>query len=72
MKATRITIVNFVVNHFLNAHSTKIHIHTVHEGHKDHKRDSCGKSFTEARILKKHIHAVHKSYVVNYFQKQEN
>ena len=72
MKATRITIVNFVVNHFLNAHSTKIHIHTVHEGHKDHKCDSCCKSYTEARILKKHIHAVHENHEVNCFQKQEN
>ena len=72
MKATRITIVNFVVNHFLNAHSTKIHIHTVHKGHKDRKCDSCGKSYTEARILKKHIHAVHESHVVNCFQKLEN
>jgi len=37
----------------------KKHIHTVHEGHKDHKCKSWGKSFSEAGNLKKHIHKVH-------------
>ena len=36
------------------------HIKTVHEGHKDHKCESCGKSFSEAGALKKHIHTTHK------------
>ena len=31
----------------------------IHEGHKDHKCESCGKSFTRAQHLKKHIHTVH-------------
>ena len=32
------------------------HIHTVHEGHKDHKCESCGKSFTSAKDLAYYIH----------------
>ena len=37
----------------------KIHIHAVHEGHKDYKCESCGKSFTGAQSLKEHINTVH-------------
>ena len=32
---------------------------TVHGGHKDYKCESCGKSFSEAWILKRHSHTVH-------------
>ena len=28
-------------------------------GHKDHKCESCGKSFPQANALKKHIHTIH-------------
>ena len=44
---------------FSNGATLKIHIHTIHEGHKDHKCESCGKSFTGAQYLKKHIHTIH-------------
>ena len=37
----------------------KKHIHSVHNGQKDHKCDSCGKAFSSAGDLKKHINAVH-------------
>ena len=40
----------------------KIHLHTVHEGHKDYKCESCGKSFSQAGDLKKHIHTVHEGH----------
>ena len=36
-----------------------MHIHTVHEGHRDHKCKFCGKSFLRADNLKSHIHKVH-------------
>ena len=35
------------------------HIHTVHEGYKDHKCESCGKTFSSAQYVKKHIHTFH-------------
>ena len=61
MKVIKITNVNLVVNylHMQYAHSLKEHIHTVHEGHKDYKCDSCGKSFTGGQYLKMHIHNIH-------------
>ena len=34
-------------------------MNTIHEGHKDHKWESCGKSFSIGGSLKKHIHTVH-------------
>ena len=43
---------------FTRALSLKNHIHTIHDGHKIHKCESCGKSFSEAG-LKKHMHTVH-------------
>ena len=48
MKDTKITNVNLAENHLLDqirACSLKKHIHTVHEGHKDHKYDYCGNSW---------------------------
>ena len=44
---------------FSQAGYLKKHIHTVHEGLKDHKCEFCGKSFSEAGTLKKHIQTVH-------------
>ena len=35
------------------------HIHTVHEGQKDNKCESCGKLFSQAANLKRHIHLIH-------------
>ena len=40
----------------------KKHIYTVHEGHKDYKCESCGKSFAEAGSLRKHIHRIHEGH----------
>ena len=54
---------------FCRAYVLKIHIHTIHEGHKDHKCESCVKSFSAAGNLKKHIPNV--NHAVNYFLKQE-
>ena len=44
------------------SHSLKRHIHTLHEGHKDYKCSSCGKSFSRSQYLKKHIHTVHEGH----------
>ena len=44
---------------FNAAYKLKIHIRTVHEGHKDFKCDSCGKLFSGAGGLKRHIASVH-------------
>ena len=40
----------------------KNHIHTIHNGYKDHNCEYCGKSLTRANVLKKHINTVHNSY----------
>ena len=40
----------------------KKHMHTIHEGHKDFKCESCGKSFSHAHTLKKHIHTIHEGH----------
>ena len=32
----------------------KMHIKTIHGGHKDYKCESCGKSFSQAENLKRH------------------
>ena len=54
MKVTKITNVNLAVNHFLYSQNVKKHLHSVHEGHKDYKFESCEKSFSDAGNLKKH------------------
>ena len=51
MKAIQITNVIHVVNHS--------HLHTVHDGYKDYKCVSCGKSFSLVHNLKRHIQTVH-------------
>ena len=38
------------------------HIKTGHGGHKDYKCECCGKSFSEAKSLKKHIHTIHEGH----------
>ena len=38
------------------------HIYTIHDGHKDHKCESCGKSFSQAENLKRHIQTVHEDH----------
>ena len=37
----------------------KNHIYRIHEGNKDHKCKSCGKSFSLVRYLNRHIYTVH-------------
>ena len=54
-----------MVKHYLVQGYLKKHIHTVYEGHKDHKCKSCGKSFSQVGSLKIHkrtIHEGHKDY----------
>ena len=41
---------------FCDAGILRMHIHTVHDGHKDHKCKSCGKSFTGKPYLRKHTY----------------
>ena len=53
---SKITNVNLVVNVFTHL---KDYTHTVHEGSKDYKCDSCGKSFSKIYKLKTHHHTVH-------------
>merc|ERR1711974_76813 len=43
-------------------HKKRNHIHTIHEGRKEHKCESCGKSFSDASNLKKHIHTIHEGH----------
>ena len=38
------------------------HLHTVHDGYKDHKCESCGKSFSLAGELKRHIGKIHEGH----------
>ena len=40
----------------------KRHIHSVHEDRKDHKCESCNKSFSQAGDLKRHYHIVHEGH----------
>ena len=50
------------VKSFSGAQYLKKHIHTVHEGHKDHKCESCSKSFSLATYLEKHIYTIHEGH----------
>ena len=54
MKATKITNVTLVES--ISSKNLKKHIHTIREDYKDHKCDSCGKTFH--KNLKKHIHTI--------------
>ena len=36
--------------------------YNVHEGHKDHKCEACGKLFSFRVNLKRHIHNIHKGH----------
>ena len=58
MKAAEITNVNLVKK----PDTLKRRIQTIHEGHKQHKCESNGKSFSQAGTLKKHIHTVHDAH----------
>ena len=42
-----------------NENNLKRYIPTNHEGQKDHKCESCSKSFCTPQYLKKHIHTIH-------------
>ena len=37
------------------------HYNSVHDGHKHHKCNACGKSFSEGGTLKRHLNSVHNS-----------
>ena len=46
---------NICTKAFNTQQKLTLHIHTVHESHKDHKCESCRKSFSQAIHLKGHI-----------------
>ena len=56
--------------------SLKKHTIEVHEGQKDYKCESCGKSYSRAESLKNHIHQVHEGHkdlhMVNHFLEKEH
>ena len=47
---------------FSEAGHLRKHINGVHNGQKDHKCDSCGKSFSSAQMMKYHIKAIHNNH----------
>ena len=59
MKAIKISYANLVAAYL------KRHTHTVHEGHKDYKCESCGKSFSQTSALKNHIYTIHEGHKDN-------
>ena len=63
--------INVCLNNFFEFFAEKIilskrtlkctHSH-IHEGNKDYKCDSCGKSFSEAGSLKTHLSTIHEDH----------
>ena len=49
---------NYKCDEFFQAQSFNQRNDTVHEGKKDHKCDSCSKSFTSMGVLRTHIWSV--------------
>ena len=47
---------------FSEARSLQTHIHTIHEGHKDHKCEPCSTSLTQSLNLKTHIPTVQEGH----------
>ena len=64
MKDAKITNV-FLVS-FSQIGTLKNHIYIVHEGHKDHRCEYCGKAFSQTGNLKKHIRSVHEGAKFRY------
>ena len=62
MKAKKIAKCDDCSKSFSYLQALERHLHTVHDGYKDHKCESCGKSFSEAWTLKKHIYRIHESH----------
>ena len=46
---------------FTQAGNLRIHIKTIHQGHKDFKCDSCGNSFRRVDQMRLHIKTIHKA-----------
>ena len=44
------------------ASDLKTRINMVHEGRKDHKCESCSKSFSQSDNLKRHIQTIHEGH----------
>ena len=44
---------------FSDRKNLKVHIYTVHEGHKDYKCETCGKAFVSAQYKRKHMEIIH-------------
>ena len=59
MKEKAITNVLPVKKSYTASESLKNHIKTIHEGHRNHKCDTCGKYFTELGSLMMHIKTIH-------------
>ena len=59
------TTVNIVAKHFPSLETWP---DTFIQCHKNHKCESCGKLFSEARVLKKHINKFHKGHKLENFK----